>query len=120
MIDPESGENIEFFFAIITAKSTEGDLKLSHMCDSMRAAQLYFHSYDAKSGLGVRITRCGATLQRLKTFADATNFKIGLNSSEVAKAAEKLGLEIANPDGNPGNWYEIASSYVIPPTLENS
>jgi len=103
--DPESGEEIEFFFAIITAKSTEGDLKLSHMCDAMRAAHVHFHTYDAKSGLAVRITRCGATLQRLKDYADATLFKQGLNAVEVASAAEKVGLAIKNPDGNPGGWY---------------
>jgi hypothetical protein len=102
--DPETGEEIEFFFAIITAKSTEGDLKLSHMCDAMRAAHLHFHTYDAKSGLAVRITRCGATLQRLKEYADATLFKHGLNASEVAGAAEKVGLAIKNPEGNPGGW----------------
>jgi hypothetical protein len=102
--DPESGEDIEFFFAIVTAKTPDGDLKLSYMCDAMRAAKVHFHTYDAKSGAAERITRCGATLERLKAYADATNFKLGLDPTAVAEAAGKVGLVVANPDGNPGGW----------------
>eukprot|EP00613_Pedinella_sp_CCMP2098_P032625 CAMPEP_0171730268 /NCGR_PEP_ID=MMETSP0991-20121206/28176_1 /TAXON_ID=483369 /ORGANISM="non described non described, Strain CCMP2098" /LENGTH=68 /DNA_ID=CAMNT_0012324941 /DNA_START=6 /DNA_END=209 /DNA_ORIENTATION=- len=36
--DPESGENIEFHFAIVTTLDDEGDQKLASMCMAMQNA----------------------------------------------------------------------------------
>jgi len=68
--DPESGEQVLFLMAIITTKNDEGDSKLGDMCDALVAANVQYHTYDAKSGGPYRITRMGATQSRLKAYGN--------------------------------------------------
>jgi len=39
------------------------------MCADMEAAHVYHHTFDAKSGAGLRVTRLGFTVNRLQRFA---------------------------------------------------
>lgn len=103
--DPESGEPIQFFFAIITEMGEVGDLELGKVCLDMDAAGIYHHTYDAKSGALARITRLGATRTRLERYCAATKYTVGFEPAMVKAAYEALGMKLENPEGYGGHYY---------------
>lgn len=104
MYDPESHEEIQFFFAMLTEKGAEGDLKLGKMCLEMDDAGVYHTTYDAKSGTNSRITRLGCSVARLKAYASATSYTMGFDPEAVQKAYEAKSLKLENPN-YAQNWY---------------
>ena len=63
------------------------------------------HTYDAKSGTGMRITRIGVTDTRLLHFAEAIEFCRGLKPEEAEKAAVERGLVLQNPSTAEGKTW---------------
>jgi hypothetical protein len=70
----------------------------------MRNANVFFHTYDSKSGAPIRITRIGATKARVLEYANATDFKMSLDPLKAQEACEKAGLDLVNPPGKE-HWY---------------
>mmetsp|Transcript_29683 Transcript_29683/g.34946 ORF Transcript_29683/g.34946 Transcript_29683/m.34946 type:complete len:569 (-) Transcript_29683:973-2679(-) len=117
MYDPESNEEIQFFFAIITEKGTEGDMKLGKMCLDMDAAGVYHTTYDAKSGASYRITRLGCSVARIKAYASASSYMIGFDPEAVERAYGGLGMKLENPVYAP-HWYHPYSYLSAPFELD--
>jgi hypothetical protein len=102
--DPESGEIITFYFGLVTTKDEAGDLKLAQLCAAMNNAGVHHHTYDAKSGASYRLTRMGATKTRILRFADATNFRMGLNPAKIEAASKAAGIDLENRPHT--DWYQ--------------
>jgi len=115
MYDAESGEEVKFYFGLLTAKNSDGDLKLVKMCSAMEGASVHHHTYDAKSGANYRMTRLGVTKSRLERFADATQFEVGFSSRAVERACVEKGLRLENPDTAMGRSYYPPYSYLSAP-----
>lgn len=102
--EEETGEQIDYYFGLITTKDEAGDLKLARLCAAMNYAGIHHHTYDAKSGALYRMTRMGATKSRIYAFADASNFKLGLNSKKIKIESLKEGIDLENRPNT--DWYE--------------
>eukprot|EP00615_Pteridomonas_danica_P004290 CAMPEP_0114374788 /NCGR_PEP_ID=MMETSP0101-20121206/35870_1 /TAXON_ID=38822 ORGANISM="Pteridomonas danica, Strain PT" /NCGR_SAMPLE_ID=MMETSP0101 /ASSEMBLY_ACC=CAM_ASM_000211 /LENGTH=830 /DNA_ID=CAMNT_0001528687 /DNA_START=1 /DNA_END=2493 /DNA_ORIENTATION=- len=114
--DKESGESIEFYFGLITTKDDSGDLKLARLCAAMNNAGIHHHTYDAKSGADYRMTRMGATKSRLEGFADATNFKLGLNPVKIEEASFREEIDLENRKNT--DWYKPYDHLFAPFEIE--
>ena len=83
LYDKLSGEEIHFYYALVTKKDEHGDRKLASLISQMKEAGVHSHTYDARSGAKYRITRVGATGSRLGEFADAVHYINELNPERV-------------------------------------
>jgi hypothetical protein len=78
----KSGNRVFFLFAVVTARTDEGDILLSKLCRKVDNVGLHHCTYDAKSGRPFRITRLGSTREKLRRFAvmiPCTSFAIVIN-----------------------------------------
>jgi hypothetical protein len=63
------------------------------------------HTYDAKSGTGLRITRVCISDTRLLKFAEALEFSRGLAEGPTRDACLAVGLVIENPETPEGRTW---------------
>ena len=96
--DPVTGEKLFILFGVVTKKGPENEVQLAKLIKNIKAAGVHPHTYDAKSGTGLRITRLGVTETRLLEFAEAIEFMRKFDEAAITKASHDIGLVITNPD----------------------
>ena len=98
-VDAETGDVVNYYFAIVTEKVDKGDLKLAKLVKDLGSCGMATHTFDASSGAEVRITRVGVTDERLERFANAIDYERGLDPARIERACLTKGLVLENPEG---------------------
>ena len=108
--DPVTGEKFFILFGLITKKGPDNEVQLAKLIQNINAAGVHNHTYDAKSGTGLRITRLGVTETRLLKFAEAIEFSRKFRRDRIKEACLAIGLEITNPDNPEGRTWFVYTS----------
>jgi hypothetical protein len=96
--DPVTGDRLNILFGMVTTKGPACEIELAKLLKDINDAGVNTHTYDAKSGTGLRITRICVTDERLLKFAEAIEFQRSFVPEKIKAAAVAKGLVLKNPD----------------------